>query len=164
MSQTTPNATPDPGPDPAAWSTDHRKRTPDPTRGDGAGSGWATGGMVFAGVLMLVSGALGILNGISGIARDDVYGRVGDYLYSFDLTTWGWIHLVVGILVAVTGWGILKGSDWARGAGIGLAALYIVEYFMFLPYAPIWSVVSIGIGVFVIWALATDTGGSRRTA
>ncbi|NEB73800.1 hypothetical protein G3I40_00850, partial [Streptomyces sp. SID14478] len=136
---------------------------PDPTRGDGAGGGWAGGGSVFAGVLMLVSGILGILNGIAGIAKDDVYGRIGDYVYSFNLTTWGWIHLVIGILVALTGWGILKGSDWARGAGIGLAALYIVEYFMFLPYAPVWSVISIGIGVFVIWALASEPSRSATS-
>ncbi|WP_234018818.1 MULTISPECIES: hypothetical protein [unclassified Streptomyces] len=111
--------------------------------------------MMFAGVLMLVSGVLGILNGIAGIAKDDVYGRVGDYVYSFNLTTWGWIHLILGVVVAIVGWGLLKGADWARGAGIALAALYIVEYFMFLPYAPVWSVISIGIGVFVIWSLAT---------
>nr|WP_229378365.1 hypothetical protein [Streptomyces sp. VRA16 Mangrove soil] len=116
--------------------------------------------MMFAGVLMLVSGVLGILNGIAGIAKDDVYGRIGDYVYSFNLTTWGWIHLIIGVLVAITGWGLLKGADWARGAGIGLAALYIVEYFMFLPYAPVWSVISIGIGVFVIWSLATATDGA----
>ncbi|MBO1333579.1 hypothetical protein [Streptomyces sp. VRA16 Mangrove soil] len=160
MSENTPNDTPRPEPDPAAWSAQHRDRAPDPTRGQGEGNAWATGGMMFAGVLMLVSGVLGILNGIAGIAKDDVYGRIGDYVYSFNLTTWGWIHLIIGVLVAITGWGLLKGADWARGAGIGLAALYIVEYFMFLPYAPVWSVISIGIGVFVIWSLATATDGA----
>ncbi|WP_420034456.1 DUF7144 family membrane protein [Streptomyces sp. cg28] len=148
MSQSTPGQ--EPGP---AWSADHR--TPPPATPSGSGGGWATGGMMFAGVLMLVSGILGILNGIAGIAKDDVYGRIGDYTYSFNLTAWGWIHLVIGILVALTGVGLLKGADWARGAGIGLAALYIVEYFMFLPYAPVWSLISIGIGVFIIWSLAT---------
>ncbi|WP_338698545.1 hypothetical protein V2W30_20590 [Streptomyces sp. Q6] len=113
---------------------------------------------MFAGVLMLVTGVLGILNGIAGIAEDDVYGRIGDYVYAFDLTTWGWIHLIIGVLVALTGWGILKGADWARGAGIGLAALTIIEYFMFLPYAPIWSIIAIGLAVFVIWALVTRPG------
>ncbi|MFJ8823948.1 hypothetical protein ACIREE_19465 [Streptomyces sp. NPDC102467] len=168
MSETTPPNTPpthtppttEPGS--AAWSSEHRGRAhgpaSDPTR-DG-GSGWATGGSTFAGVLMLVSGIFGILNGIAGIAKDDVYGRIGDYVYSFNLTTWGWIHLVIGILVALTGVGILKGADWARGVGIGLAALYIIEYFMFLPYAPVWSLISIGVGVFVIWALATEPGRS----
>jgi hypothetical protein len=117
--------------------------------------GWATGGTLFAGVLMMVSGVLGVLDGIAGIASDDVYQRIGTYVYEFNLTTWGWIHLVIGVLVAITGWGILKGADWARGVGIGLAALYMIEYFMFLPYSPVWSVVSIAIAIFVIWALAT---------
>ncbi len=112
---------------------------------------------------MLVSGCLGALNGIAAIAKDDVYSRIGDYVYAFDLTTWGWIHLVIGALVAVTGWGVLKDKDWARGAGIGLAALYVVEYFLFLPYAPVWSVISIGVGVFVIWALATEPGRATPT-
>lgn len=119
------------------------------------GSEWASGGTVFAGVLMMVSGILSVLNGIAGIAADDVYTRLGSYVYEFNLTTWGWIHLVVGVLVAVTGWGILQGMNWARGVGIGLAALSMIEYFMFLPYSPFWSMISIAIAVFVIWSLAT---------
>ncbi|MFI6336023.1 hypothetical protein [Streptomyces sp. NPDC050535] len=132
------------------------------TASDG-GSSWATGGTVFAGVLMMVSGILSVLNGIAGIAADDVYTRLGSYVYEFNLTTWGWIHLVIGVLVAVTGWGILQGKGWARGVGIGLAALSMIEYFMFLPYAPFWSIVSIAIAIFVIWALAT-AGHSSRAA
>ncbi|WP_415947421.1 hypothetical protein [Streptomyces sp. KLOTTS4A1] len=123
--------------------------------GDGGGA-WAEGGTLFAGVLMGVGGIIGALQGIAAIAEDDVYTRIGDYVFSFDLTTWGWIHLLLGIVVAVVGFGILKGQDWARGAGIGLAALYVVEYFLFLPYAPVWSVIAVALGVFVIWALATD--------
>jgi hypothetical protein len=132
-------------------------RTPHSTRG-----AWATGGTVFAGVLMTVSGVLGVLNGIAGIASDDVYQRIGNYVYEFSLTTWGWIHLVIGVLVTLTGWGILRGLGWARGVGIGLAAIYMIEYFMFLPYAPVWSVISIALAVFVMWALAT-AGRTART-
>ncbi|SDK52564.1 DUF7144 family membrane protein [Streptomyces indicus] len=128
-----------------------------PGSGDGARSDWAVGGTMFAGVLMGVAGIVGALQGIAAIAEDDVYTRIGDYVFSFDLTTWGWIHLLFGIVVAIAGFGILKGQDWARGAGIGLAALYVVEYFLFLPYAPVWSVIAIALGVFVIWALATDS-------
>ncbi|QNS05363.1 DUF7144 family membrane protein [Streptomyces xanthii] len=166
MSQSTPPPGPGsaPDPDPAAWSAAQRRREPDPTRGEGPGNpDWAAGGAVFAGVLMMTSGILGVLNGIAGIAQDDVYGRVGDYVYEFSLTTWGWIHLVIGVLVAVTGWGVLKGADWARGVGIGLAVLYVIEYFLFLPYAPVWSVIAIGIGVFVIWALAQEPARARKT-
>ncbi|WP_105974819.1 DUF7144 family membrane protein [Streptomyces geranii] len=120
-----------------------------------APSPWAAGGVVFAGVLMMVSGILGILNGIAGIATDDVYQRIGNYMYEFSLTTWGVIHLVMGVLIAFAGWGVLQGMAWARGVGVALTALYLVEYFMFLPYAPVWSVISIAIGVFVIWSLVT---------
>jgi multisubunit Na+/H+ antiporter MnhG subunit len=124
----------------------------------GAGRAWASGGTVFAGVLLLMEGILGIVAGIAAIAEDDVYTRVGDYVFEFNLTTWGWIHLILGVLLAVTGWGILQGAAWARGLGVGLAALAVVFQFMWLPYQPVWAVVSIAIGVFVIWALCTDRG------
>ncbi|MFF3642828.1 hypothetical protein [Streptomyces sp. NPDC002564] len=123
------------------------------TAGDSA---WAAGGTMFAGVLMMVNGILGIFEGIAGIAKDDVYERIGDYVYKFNLTTWGWIHLVLGILVAVVGWGILKGAGWAKASGVALAALAIVAQFLWLPYTPVWALISIAIGVFVIWALCND--------
>ncbi|MFF6996159.1 hypothetical protein ACFY93_14610 [Streptomyces sp. NPDC008313] len=121
-------------------------------------SPWATSGTVFAGVMMLVGGILGILNGIAAIATNDVYARIGSYVYEFSLTAWGWIHLVIGVLLAVTGYFVLKGADWARGVGIGLTVLFVIEYFMFLPYAPVWSIVAIALGAFVIWALAHGPG------
>ncbi|MEU6824039.1 hypothetical protein ABZ921_25700 [Streptomyces atriruber] len=117
---------------------------------------WASGGTMFAGVLMMVNGILGIFEGIAGIAKDDVYERIGDYVYKFSLTTWGWIHLVLGILVAVVGWGVLKGASWAKATGVALAALAIVAQFLWLPYTPVWALISIAIGVFVIWALCND--------
>jgi hypothetical protein len=116
---------------------------------------WATGGTAFAGVLMMVGGILGVLNGIAGIATNNVYVRVGSYVYQFDLTTWGWIHLIIGVLVAAAGWGVLQGAEWARWVGVALAGLYMILYFMFLPYAPIWSLIAIAIGGFVIWSLVT---------
>ncbi|WP_445400549.1 DUF7144 family membrane protein [Streptomyces sp. LE64] len=118
-------------------------------------TGWVTGGTVFAGVLMLVSGVLAVLNGIAAIAEDDVYASVNDYVFEFDLTTWGWIHLVLGVLVALVGYGILKGADWARAVGVGLAALSVVLNFVWLPYQPLWALVAIAIGLFVIWALCS---------
>jgi hypothetical protein len=129
----------------------------DPRREHGdTQSAWASGGTMFAGVLMLVNGILSIFVGIAGIAKDDVYARIGDYVYKFSLTTWGWIHLILGILVVVTGWAILKGSSWGRASGVALASLAIVAQFLWLPYQPVWALISIAIGVFVIWALCSD--------
>ncbi|MFE1028068.1 hypothetical protein ACFW5I_26455 [Streptomyces sp. NPDC058818] len=132
-----------------------------PTNGPGAPrptdrtSGWVTGGVVFAGVLLLLNGALAILQGIAAIAEDDVYTRVGSYVYELSLTGWGIIHVILGAVVLVTGYGLLKGMAWARFAGIFLASLSLVAQFLFLPYAPVWAVIMMAIDVFVIWALAS---------
>ncbi|MFB6873818.1 hypothetical protein [Streptomyces sp. NPDC056323] len=117
---------------------------------------WAASGVIFAGVLLLVDGVLGVIKGISGLATDDVYARLRNYTFKFDVSSWGWIHLVLGIVLAVVGWGILKGAEWARATGVVLAAISIIINFVWLPYQPIWAVVSIAIDVFVIWALCTD--------
>ncbi|MEU0675292.1 hypothetical protein ABZ330_20830 [Streptomyces sp. NPDC006172] len=119
-----------------------------------AESGWAAGGAVFAGVLMIVNGVLAVFQGIAAIAEDDVYARVGDYVYEISLTGWGWLLLILGVIAAVAGWGILRGATWARFTGIVLASLSLVLQFLFLPYAPVWSIILIAIDVFVIWALA----------
>ncbi|MEU0433579.1 hypothetical protein ABZ153_18460 [Streptomyces sp. NPDC006290] len=125
-------------------------------------SDWTAGGVTFAGVLLLVNGSLNILQGISAIAKDDVYARVHDYVYRINLTGWGWILLILGAIAVVAGWGILKEAGWARITGIALASLSMLFQFMFLPYAPIWSVVLLAIDVFIIWALASYRPDARQ--
>ncbi|MFJ3881215.1 hypothetical protein ACIPW5_27675 [Streptomyces sp. NPDC090077] len=124
---------------------------------------WAAGGTVFAGVLLLVDGALGVIKGIAGVAEDEVYARLGDYVFAFDVTAWGWILLILGIIMFIVGIGLLKGMLWARAMGVVLAGFSIIVNFMWLPYAPLWAIISIGIGIFVIWALCTDGSRSRST-
>lgn len=124
-------------------------------KGHGGGT-WATGGAMFAGVLLFVDGVLAVLNGVVSIARDNVYTLNGSYTYQFTLTSWGWIHLVVGVILVLTGLGIMSGASWARVLGVGMAAVSIVANFMWLPYQPVWAVIAIAIGVFVIWSLLTD--------
>jgi hypothetical protein len=131
--------------------TQHTPPAPAPARhGD-----LAEGGTVFAGVLMLVNGILAILQGISALASDDVYARIDTYSYKINLTGWGWILIVLGVIAAITGASILKGAAWARAVGILLASLSLIAQFLFLPYAPFWSLIMIAINFFVIWSLAT---------
>jgi hypothetical protein len=115
-----------------------------------------SGGAVFAGVLMVVYGFLGLLQGIAGLAADDVYYEVRNYTFEFNLTAWGWIHLILGVVLIAVGWGILSRQTWAKVLGIALAAFMVVVYFAWMPYQPIWSLIAVAIGIFVIWALATD--------
>ncbi|MEU8767656.1 hypothetical protein ACIQUZ_24225 [Streptomyces griseus] len=136
-------------------------RPADPRPGGGSGSPWAAGGTVFAGVLLFVDGVLGVLKGIAGIASNDVYTRINDYVFKFSVTSWGWIHLVLGVILILVGWGILSGAAWARAAGVVLASLNLIANFMWLPYTPVWAIVTIAIDVFVIWALCTDRSNPR---
>jgi hypothetical protein len=128
---------------------------PAPAPAPAPNSGWATGGVVFAGVLLLMNGIFAILQGISAIATDDVYTRIHNYVYKINLTGWGWILVILVALGVIAGAALLKGAPgWARGVGIFLAALSMVAQFLFLPYAPLWALIMIGIDFFVIWALA----------
>ncbi|MFJ6566927.1 hypothetical protein ACIQNU_05870 [Streptomyces sp. NPDC091292] len=136
-------------------------RTPHDRRPTGR-EGWATGGTVFAGVLLLVTGVLAILNGIAAVATDDIYTSIGNYVFKFSLTSWGWIHIVLGVVVALAGYGVLKGADWGRALGVGLASLTIVLNFIWLPYQPLWALTMIALSIFVIWALCSSWG--RKSA
>ncbi|RAJ42778.1 hypothetical protein K353_02455 [Kitasatospora sp. SolWspMP-SS2h] len=115
--------------------------------------GWVSGMVLFAGVVMLVNGILEVFRGIMAIAEDDVFVSTPRYVFRFDLTSWGWIHLVIGALVALAGFFVIQGAAWARIIGIFLAALSLIGSFLALPYYPLWSLVIIALDVFVIWAL-----------
>lgn len=132
---------------------------PTPSSSHGQDRVWASSGALFAGVLMLVSGTLGVLVGIAGIVHNDVYALertlTGTYVYQFDVTAWGWIHLALGVVVAVAGYGVLLGAAWARVVGIVIASVYVIAQFLWLPYQPVWAVVGIGLGVFVIGSLCS---------
>ncbi|MGE7385394.1 DUF7144 family membrane protein [Streptomyces sp. NPDC004126] len=125
-------------------------------RGQHSSSAWAGGGVIFAGVLMAVGGVVGVLEGIAALAKDDVYLPVGDYTFKFNLTSWGWIHIIIGVIVFIVGVAILKGLHWGRIAGVIVAAVSVLAHFLWLPYQPLWGLISIAFGVFIIWALCTD--------
>ena len=117
-------------------------------------SGTAIGFTIFAGSMMILAGSWQAIQGLSAILKDDVFLPVHDYVFKFDLTAWGWIHLVVGLLVLLAGFGVLSGNIVARLVGIGLAGLSAIANFLAIPYYPFWSLAIIAVDIFVIWALA----------
>ncbi|MFH9859499.1 hypothetical protein [Streptomyces sp. NPDC017202] len=133
-----------------AWSVPRGGPRPPDRSGTGVG-----GCVTLAGTLMLCGGFLALLQGVAAIAEDDIYARVGSYVYGLSLTGWGWIHLVLGLLAAVTGASLLRGSPRARVPGVLLASLGLVAQFLFLPYEPLWSVVVMAVDVLVLRALAS---------
>lgn len=118
-------------------------------------SPWASGLTVAAATFLMIAGVWHALAGIAAIVHDDVYLATPQYIYSFDLTAWGWVHLLLGVLLIVAGFAVLKGQMWARVVGITMAGLSMIANFLFLPHYPLWSLVIIALDVAVIWALAT---------
>jgi hypothetical protein len=116
-------------------------------------TGWV-GWIIFAGVMMFMIGCFSAINGLIGIFKDEYY-VVGsnDLVISVDYTTWGWVHLLLGILIAATGVGAMAGQTWARVVGVGLVALNALVNFAFLSAYPVWSLIIITLDVFVIYAL-----------
>jgi hypothetical protein len=128
-------------------------------------SGAAVGFLLFAAIMMIMAGVFQAISGLVGIFENEFYVATRNYLFQFDATTWGWIHLMVGLIVAFAGWGLLSGRTWARVVGITVALVSATANFLFIPYYPFWSLLIITLDIFVIWAIAAHGGELRdRTA
>lgn len=117
-------------------------------------SGWAVGFVVFAAVMMMIIGAFQVIAGVAAIFEDDFFVVGPNYLYDVDVTAWGWIHLILGVIMFCAGLGVMSGAAWARVVGITLASLSAIANFFFIPYYPLWSILVIALDVAVIWALS----------
>jgi hypothetical protein len=125
-------------------------------------SGWAVGLIMFAAIMMIMVGVFQALQGLIAIFENEFYVATRNYLFQFDATTWGWIHLLIGLVVAFAGYGLLSGRTWARAAAIALAVLSAIANFLFIPYYPFWSLLIITLDIFVIWAIAAHGGDLRE--
>ena len=124
-------------------------------------SGWAVGFILFAAIMMIMVGVFQALQGLVAIFENEFYVPTRNYLFQFDATSWGWIHLILGLVVAFAGWGLFSGRTWARTVAIVLAVLSAIANFAFIPYYPFWSLLIITLDIFVIWAVAAYGGDLR---
>ena len=116
-------------------------------------SGWAVGWTVFAATMMLIQGVWWVMAGLVALFNDDFFVVTPEYVFQFDVTTWGWIHLVVGVLILAAGVALYSGAVWARTVGVIMAVIAMVAAFAWLPWYPLWAVLLIVISVGVVWAL-----------
>jgi hypothetical protein len=116
-------------------------------------SGWAVGGITFAGVMMILIGAFQTIAGLVAIIDDDFYVVTQNYTFDIDTTAWGWVHLFLGILILLSGIYLFAGKAWAAVTAVVLAVLSAVANFFFIPYYPFWSLLMIALAVWVIWSL-----------
>jgi len=117
------------------------------------GSDWAAGWIAFAGFMMILLGSFHAVAGLVGIVNDQFYVKGSKYIFQFDRTTWGWIQLLVGIIVVLAGFGVFSGAVWARTVGVILAVVSAIAAFAWLPWYPVWAIAIIVVAIAVVWAL-----------
>ncbi|MFF5183920.1 hypothetical protein ACFY30_09040 [Streptomyces sp. NPDC000345] len=127
-------------------------------RGGMAVSGWT----LFAAIMMVFGGVMAIFEGIAAIAEDDVFVTTRNFSFQWSLTGWGWLHLVLGIVVTLAGIALFSGAMWARVVGIALAGLSMIANFAWLPWYPFWAIMLIVIDGFVMWALCVGPSRDAR--
>jgi hypothetical protein len=120
-------------------------------------SGWTVGFAYFAGAIMILIGTFHVIAGLAAIFEDEFFVVGRNYLYDVDVTAWGWIHLIGGIIVIAAGIGVYSGAAWARTVGILLAGVSAIGSFFYIPYYPVWAVLIIALDVMVILALSAFT-------
>ena len=130
-----------------AHRSDRNPSSVAPTHGADA-AGWVVGLSLFAGIMMMITGLFNAMVGVVALARNEIYVAGPRYIFAFDLTTWGWIHLILGIGVAAAGFALMSGRLFGRMVGIAIAALSMLANFY-----PVWSLLIIALNVLVIWAL-----------
>lgn len=112
-----------------------------------------SGTTLLAAVLMVVGGAMAIFEGIAALTKDHLFVITRHYVFEFSLTGWGWVHLILGIVLVLAGCAVFSGALWARFFGVAVAGLGAIANFLWLPYYPLWAMVLIAINIFAVWAL-----------
>ena len=127
-------------------------------------SAWAAGYTAFAGVVLVLIGFFQAVAGLVAIVDAEFYVVGQEYLFQFDVTAWGWIHLIIGIVVLLSGFGVFPGNAAARTVGVIVAAISALAAFAWLPWYPIWGIVIIALDVAVVWALTMHGRDLARLA
>lgn len=114
------------------------------------GAGWS----LFAAMMLLITGGYQMFMGLVALLEDEIIVATPKYVLQLDVTSWGWIHMLGGVLLLLAGAGILSGQTWARIVGIVAAAFVMLANFAWLPYSPWWSIIAITTAGFSIWGLS----------
>ena len=126
---------------------------------DSNASGAVIGWTVFAAVMLMISGIGNLLEGIAQIVNGAFFVTASNYTYNLSVHSWGWIHLIAGIVVFLAGAALLADRTWARVVGVTFASLSLFLNLVYLPFFPVWSIVVIAVDAFVIWALLSPRRG-----
>jgi hypothetical protein len=129
-----------------------------------SGSELAAGvGVMFAAVMMIVNGIFQVFQGLAAVMSDEFFAPLPNYVVTIDVTTWGWIHLVFGVVVAIAGFYLFSASRAAAIFALVLAVVSTIGNFAFIPFYPIWALLLIAVDVYIMWAIARSGVLERET-
>lgn len=126
-------------------------------------SGAAVGITVFAAMMLIMIGIFQAIAGLVALFNNQIYVTRGEWVFQFDVTAWGWVHLLLGVIIVLAGIALFSGATWARTVGVLVALISAILNFAWLPTYPIWAVVIITVDVIVIWALTAHGRDIRST-
>ncbi|TYB50763.1 hypothetical protein FXF51_55190 [Nonomuraea sp. PA05] len=115
-------------------------------------TGWV-GWIWFGGMMMVLAGLFNIITGLAAVFANRVYVQTPNRLLLFDVTTWGWLHLALGVLLLATGIAVSVGQTWARMVGVVLVMLNALTQLTWIAVNPWWSLAVIAVDVLVLYAL-----------
>ena len=125
-------------------------------------SGSAVAGYVFAGVILILAGCFQAIAGLGAIFDDGFLVVSKNYAFHIDTTAWGWIHLILGVVVGFAGYALFAAKTWARVVGVTVATLSAIANFFFIPVYPFWAILIIALDVWVIWALTRSVESAEE--
>ena len=127
----------------------------------GPASMWASW-VYFGGMMMIMLGVFNVIEGLVALFNDEYYVATPQGLLVFDITAWGWIHLIIGIVAIAVGIGVFTGATWARICGVILCGINALVQLVFLSAYPVWAMLVIALDVLVIWALIVHGDEARE--
>jgi hypothetical protein len=111
------------------------------------------GWVYFGGAMMVMLGVFNLVEGLVALFNDEYYVATTQGLLLFDITAWGWVHLIIGLIAVAVGIGVFTGATWARICGVILCGINAIAQLVFLSAYPVWGALVIALDVLVIWAL-----------
>jgi hypothetical protein len=102
---------------------------------------------------MVIVGIFHFIEGLAAVINDEFFVVVGNYAFDMDVSTWGWIHMIGGIVVAIAGIGLLSGSILARIVAVAVVTVSAIINFLTIPYYPVWGIIMLAVDAGILWAV-----------